>query len=203
MRLKIEPFIKKYEAWLQQWGPIESETAVVLSKTLPNILSGSVQRSTFSIGHHFLIPYLSVSIVFLYISKMMTNSKGEPVQHLPVINWKNVQQGIKLSGRPEIIFARTQGSFYAANWLILANFDPNFVISEISVNQVRKDLACMVGVLTDFSWPLVQHLFTLLMSILAEFSLSQNDPWDWAAAQGSPYWNCHSLLCTIQYIALE
>ncbi len=38
-----------------------------------------------------------------------------------------------------------QGSFYAANWLILANFGPNFVIPEISVNTVRKDLACMLG----------------------------------------------------------
>ncbi len=38
-----------------------------------------------------------------------------------------------------------KGSFYAANWLILANFDPNFVIPEISANQVRKDLACMQG----------------------------------------------------------
>ncbi len=37
------------------------------------------------------------------------------------------------------------GSFYAANWLILSNFDPNFVIPEISVNQMRKDLACMLG----------------------------------------------------------
>ena len=31
-----------------------------------------------------------------------------------------------------------QGCDCAANWLILANSDPNFVISEISVNQVRK-----------------------------------------------------------------
>ncbi len=38
-----------------------------------------------------------------------------------------------------------QGSFYAANWLILAKFDPNFVIPETSVNQVRNDLACMLG----------------------------------------------------------
>ncbi len=38
-----------------------------------------------------------------------------------------------------------QESFYAANWLILANFDPNFVIPEISVNQVRKYLAYMLG----------------------------------------------------------
>ena len=38
-----------------------------------------------------------------------------------------------------------QGSFYPANWLILADFDPNFVIREISVNQVRKYLACMLG----------------------------------------------------------
>ncbi len=38
-----------------------------------------------------------------------------------------------------------QGSFYAASWLILANFDPHFVIPEISLNQVRKDLACMLG----------------------------------------------------------
>ncbi len=37
-----------------------------------------------------------------------------------------------------------QGSFYTANWLILANFDPNFVIPEISVNQMRKDIACML-----------------------------------------------------------
>ena len=33
-----------------------------------------------------------------------------------------------------------QGCDCAANWLILANSDPNFVISEISVNQVRKCL---------------------------------------------------------------
>ncbi len=38
-----------------------------------------------------------------------------------------------------------QGSFYAANWLKLANFYPNFVIPEIGVNQVRKALACMLG----------------------------------------------------------
>ncbi len=31
-----------------------------------------------------------------------------------------------------------QGCDCAANWLILANSDANFVISEISVNQVRK-----------------------------------------------------------------
>ncbi len=43
------------------------------------------------------------------------------------------------------IIAVVQGSFYAANWLILANFDPNFVIPEISVKQVRKHLACMLG----------------------------------------------------------
>ncbi len=30
------------------------------------------------------------------------------------------------------------GTFCAANWLILANFDQNFVTPEISVNQVRK-----------------------------------------------------------------
>ena len=30
------------------------------------------------------------------------------------------------------------GTFCAANWLILANFDPNFVTLEISGNKVRK-----------------------------------------------------------------
>ncbi len=70
-----------------------------------------------------------------------------------------------------------QGSFYAANWLILANFDPNFVIPEISVNQVRKDLACMLGgsgrlfFFTACSAPI--HFDRV---ILAEFSLAQNDP---------------------------
>ena len=44
-----------------------------------------------------------------------------------------------------LFFFQNQGSFYAANWLILANFDPNFVIPEISVNQVRKYLVCMLG----------------------------------------------------------
>ena len=38
------------------------------------------------------------------------------------------------------MFTHAQGSFYAANWLILANSDPKFVIPEISVNLVRKDL---------------------------------------------------------------
>ncbi len=40
---------------------------------------------------------------------------------------------------------RLQGWFYAANWQILANFDKNFVIPEISVNQVKKMLVFMLG----------------------------------------------------------
>ncbi len=35
-------------------------------------------------------------------------------------------------------FRLKHGTFCAANWLILANFDPNFVTPEISVNQVKK-----------------------------------------------------------------
>ncbi len=38
-----------------------------------------------------------------------------------------------------------QGSFYAANWLILANFDPNFVTPKISVNQVKKRFSLYAG----------------------------------------------------------
>ncbi len=40
----------------------------------------------------------------------------------------------------------SQGWFYAANWQILANFEPNFVTPEISVNQVKNLLAYMWGV---------------------------------------------------------
>ncbi len=36
------------------------------------------------------------------------------------------------------ILVLKQGCDCAANWLILANSDPNFVISEIRVNQVGK-----------------------------------------------------------------
>ncbi len=53
--------------------------------------------------------------------------------------------------RKTIIYSESKGSFYTGNWLILANFDTNFVIPEISVNQVRKDLACILGVLAGFS----------------------------------------------------
>ncbi len=73
-----------------------------------------------------------------------------------------------------------QGSFYAANWLILVNFDPNFIIPEISVNQVRKDLACILGGSVRIFVTACPARFTLLMSVLAEFSLGQNDPWLWA-----------------------
>ncbi len=38
-----------------------------------------------------------------------------------------------------------QGCDFAANWLILASSDPNFVMSEISVNQMRK-LSSALGV---------------------------------------------------------
>ncbi len=43
------------------------------------------------------------------------------------------------------VMSVAQRSFYAANWLILANFDPNFVIPEISVNQVRKKFSLYAG----------------------------------------------------------
>ena len=43
------------------------------------------------------------------------------------------------------IILRSQLAKIYANWLILASFDPNFIISEISVNQMRKYLACMLG----------------------------------------------------------
>ncbi len=42
---------------------------------------------------------------------------------------------------------KIHGTFYAANWLILANFDPKFVTHEISVNQLRKCWPIYAGVL--------------------------------------------------------
>ena len=71
----------------------------------------------------------------------------------------------------------TSGIILRSQLANFSQFDPNFVIPETSVNQVRKDLACVLGVLAGFSWLLARHRFTLLMSVLAEFSLSQNDPW--------------------------
>ncbi len=47
--------------------------------------------------------------------------------------------------RVDIFRKMEQGSFYAANWLILANFDPNFVTPEVGVNQVKEDSACILG----------------------------------------------------------
>ncbi len=48
----------------------------------------------------------------------------------------------------KLVVTLSQGWFYAANWLILANFDQNFVIPWISVNQVRKCWSICRGVLT-------------------------------------------------------
>ncbi len=67
-----------------------------------------------------------------------------------------------------------QGSFYPANWLNLANFDSNFVIPEISVNQVRKDLACMLG--GSGRLFMTVCLALIYFAHLAEFSLGYNDP---------------------------
>ena len=67
--------------------------------------------------------------------------------------------------------------FYAANWLILASFDPNFVTPEISVNQVKEDSAFMLGGSGRlFMTACVLRRFTLLASVSAEYSLGQNDP---------------------------
>ncbi len=40
------------------------------------------------------------------------------------------------------------GTFYAINWLISANFDSNFIIPEINVNQMIKGSAYLLGPIT-------------------------------------------------------
>ncbi len=55
---------------------------------------------------------------------------------MPKVNYFKI---IKYScGELPLLFCIVQGCDCAANWLIVANSDPSFVISEISVNQVRK-----------------------------------------------------------------
>ncbi len=75
----------------------------------------------------------------IHISKTIAIRVVKLRQNMPVDDPNDDLEG--QGHRPKV----KQGSFYAANWLILANFDPNFVIPETSVNQVRKDLACMLG----------------------------------------------------------
>ena len=68
-----------------------------------------------------------------------------------------------------------QGTFYAANWLILANFDSDSVISEISVNQVRNGSAYVLG---GPDMHFFEHLsvypFAMLACVVANFSFGQN-----------------------------
>ncbi len=94
-----------------------------------------------------------------------------------------------------------QGSFYTANWLILANFDPNLVIPEISVNQVRQvnwtGLICWGEVLYGLSsqmshdvfrpvkssnflellgaLPLAIYMLAVFAHFVVNFFVSQND----------------------------
>ncbi len=71
----------------------------------------------------------------------------------------------------------SQGCDCAANWLILANSDPNFVISEISVNQVRKCFpAWGLGVFTIQEQLCKCHHCRTFLCILANFPLTQSHP---------------------------
>ncbi len=70
-----------------------------------------------------------------------------------------------------------QGCDCAANWLLLANSDPNFVISEISVNQVRKCFpAWGVGVFTIQEQSCKCPNCRRLLRILANFTSIQSHP---------------------------
>ncbi len=70
-----------------------------------------------------------------------------------------------------------QGCDCAANWLILANSDPKSVISEISVNQVRKWFpAWGVGVFTIQEQPCKCHNCRRFLRILASFASCQSHP---------------------------
>ncbi len=70
-----------------------------------------------------------------------------------------------------------QGCDCAANWLILTNSDPNFVISEISVNQVRKCFrAWGVGVFTIQEQPCKCYNCIRFRRILANFTSGQSHP---------------------------
>ncbi len=71
----------------------------------------------------------------------------------------------------------SQGCDCAANWLILANSDPNFVISEISVNQVRKWFhAWGVGVFTIQEQSCNCCNCRRFLRILANFTSGQSHP---------------------------
>ncbi len=70
-----------------------------------------------------------------------------------------------------------QGCDCAANWLILANSDPNFVITEISVNQVRKCFPALgVEVFPIQEQPFKCHNCRRFLRILANFALGQSHP---------------------------
>ena len=80
----------------------------------------------------------------------------------------------KLSAR-ELL--ELQGCDCAANWLILANSDPNFVISEISVNQVRKCFCAWgVEVFSIQEQPCKCHNCRIFPCILANFASGQSHP---------------------------
>ncbi len=70
-----------------------------------------------------------------------------------------------------------QGCDCAANWLILAKSDPNFVISEISVHQVRKCFpAWGVGVFTIQEQPCKCLNCRRFLRILTNFASGQFHP---------------------------
>ncbi len=74
-------------------------------------------------------------------------------------------------------FCPNQGCDCAANWLILANYDPNFVISEISVNQVRKCFhAWGMGDFAAVEQSLKCYCCKRFRCILANFALGQSHP---------------------------
>ncbi len=63
------------------------------------------------------------------------------------------------------------------SWLILANSNPNFVISEVSVNQVRKCFhAWGVGVFTIQKQPCKCYNCKRFLRILANFAPAQSHP---------------------------
>ncbi len=83
-----------------------------------------------------------------------------------------------MTSKVAVKFLCLQGCDCAANWLILANSDQNFVISEISVNQVRKCFpAWVVGVFTIQEQLCKCHHCRTFLRILANFPLVQSHPW--------------------------
>ncbi len=68
-------------------------------------------------------------------------------------------------------YVHRQGCDCAANWLILANSGPIFVISEISVNQVRKCFPVWgVGVFTTLEQSYKCYDCGMVLRILANFA---------------------------------